>query len=62
MDDNKCLKCGRPGVIVEAAPDGKTRVKKCLQCGFQQVEDVQGRKLLTEVPQQLNAKRLLVEG
>jgi hypothetical protein len=59
--DMTCPSCGKPGLIVEASADGKTRTKKCLQCGTHQVEDVQGRKLLTEVPR-LPGRQLLVEG
>jgi len=58
-----CPSCGKPGLVVEAASDGKTKTKKCQQCGFQLTEDVQGRKLLTEVPHAPPPSRqLLVEG
>lgn len=57
--DEKCPSCGRPGLIVESSPDGKTKKKKCLHCGHQQVEDLQGRKQLLEVPEQPSRGLLL---
>jgi transposase-like protein len=44
-----CPKCNAPGLLVEASPDGKTQTLKCQKCGFTEVKDTQGRKLLTEV-------------
>ena len=60
--DNKCVKCGESGVIVEAAPDGKTKKIKCLKCGYLVVEDARGKPLLTEVPFQPSGRQFLVEG
>jgi hypothetical protein len=45
-----CPKCNAPGLIVESSSDGKTRHIKCNSCGLNEVKDVQGRSLLTEVP------------
>jgi hypothetical protein len=44
-----CPKCNAPGLLVEASPDGKTQKVRCQKCGFTEVKDHQGRKLLTEV-------------
>jgi len=44
-----CPKCGAAGLLVEASADGKTRTEKCQKCGYTEVKDQQGRKLLTEV-------------
>jgi len=46
---NTCPKCNSPGLLVEASPDGKTKTLRCQKCGFTEVKDNQGRKLLTEV-------------
>jgi uncharacterized Zn finger protein len=57
--NNQCPQCGKPGMIVESGPDGKTKKKRCLQCGHFHIEDLQGRSLLQEVP---NARSGLLLG
>ena len=54
----KCPKCGKQ-VLIEALGDGKKRLL-CQSCGFNQITDDQGRRLLTEVPE-VNKGRYLTE-
>jgi ribosomal protein S27AE len=42
----KCPKCGHPEVLVETLKQGDKRMK-CSKCGLNEVQDKDGRKLLT---------------
>lgn len=43
----RCPKCGSAGLVTEAIGDGKVR-KSCHSCGLNEVQDRQGRQLLTD--------------
>jgi hypothetical protein len=41
-----CPGCGRPSLIVEDLGDGRKK-RKCSKCGFNEIVDEKGRRLLT---------------
>jgi len=55
----KCPKCQSQNLLVEGLGNGEKRLT-CQSCGFSQITDNEGRKLLTEVPQ-TDQRRLLTE-
>jgi len=46
----KCPKCGKRLIQESLSPDGKTKKVRCTECGFNEVQDQRGCRLLTEVP------------
>jgi len=44
----QCPECGKQLIVENTDPSGKTKRVKCAGCGFSEVIDEQGRKLLTD--------------
>jgi len=44
----KCPKCGKEMVMENLDPEGKTKRVRCQSCGYFEVKDDEGRKMLTD--------------
>lgn len=60
----KCPRCGGKMVIKETRSSGRpvTMKVQCSECGFSEVQNDEGKKLLTEVQPVQDGTGLLTEG
>ena len=56
----ECKSCNAKKVLVEGLTEGKSKIT-CQECGFSEIRDPQGRKMLTDDQPHRNRSGLLVE-
>lgn len=56
----ECKNCGAKKVLVEGLTEGKSKVT-CQECGYHEIRDPEGRKMLTDDMPQQDRRKLLIE-